>query len=139
MDRRHFLSGLAVVAIASPLLVAGEAEAAAPRRFNWVLLGRARVDGRRDRDIIPVGPGKGLFRALRLRVTGSDLRLDDLTVRYGIGRPDSLRVSSLIRQGGQTRAIDLKANRRFIRDVSISYGKFRNGRGATFVELWGER
>jgi hypothetical protein len=137
MDRRHFLSGLAIVAVASPFLAAGEAEAAP--RSNWVLLGRARVDGRRDRDIITVGPRKGQFRAIRVRVTGNDLRLDDLTVRYGNGAPDSLRVRSFIRQGGQTRAIDLRANRRFIRDVSFTYGKFRNGRGPTYVELWGER
>lgn len=132
MDRRHFLSGL--VGTAGTLVFAGASEAAPRRRDNWLYLGRARVDGRFDRDTIRIGRREGRFRAIRLRVTGNDLRLYDLVVRYGNGVPDRLRVRDFIRQGGTTRAIDLRANRRVIRSVNFTYGKFRNGRGPTFVE-----
>jgi hypothetical protein len=134
MDRRTFLSGLALAAASTTLLVTSEAQAA-----NWVLLGRARVNGQLDHDIVPVGRDKGTFRSLRLKVMGNDLQLFDLTVQYGNGVDDHLPVRSQIRQGGTTRAIDLRANRRFIRDVRLTYGKFANGRGPTFVEVWGLR
>lgn len=135
MDRRQFLSGIAMMAAAGPLLSSTSAEAAPA----WVYLGRRRVNGLLDRDRIAVGAGAGRFTAIRLRVTGNSLLLYDLIVRYGNGNPDNLRVRTLIRQGGTTRAIDLKANRRFIRDVSFTYGKLPNGRGPTYVELWGRR
>lgn len=136
MDRRQFLSGIALMAASGPLLLSATSAEAAPL---WVYLGRRRVNGLYDRDRIAVGSGAGRFTAIRLRVTGNALLLYDLTVRYGNGNPDHLRVRTFIRQGGMTRAIDLKANRRFIRDVTFTYGKFPNGRGPTYVELWGRR
>jgi hypothetical protein len=130
MDRRIFLSSAA--AFAGALAFSGEAEAA-----SWVLLGRTRVNGGLDRDVIRVGARAGVFNRIRLKVTGNDLLIYDLDVRYGNGRNDDIPVRLLIPQGGTTRNIDLRARNRFIREVRFAYGKFRNGRGATFVELWG--
>ena len=135
MDRRTFLSGGALAfAAAATTALSTQAEAA-----TWVLLGRRRVNGGLDFDEIPVGRGAGTFNHIRLKVTGNDLLLYDLDVRYGNGRNDDIPVRLLIPQGGYTRAIDLRANNRLIRSVRFAYGKFRNGRGATYVELYGSR
>lgn len=115
-------------------LAAAPAEAAA-----WVFLG-SKVNGLVDVDQINVGLSAGTFDKLRLKVTGNDLMIYDLDVRYGNGVSDDLQVRALIPQGGYTRAIDLRYTDRFIRHVRFTYGKFANGRGArTWVELYGRR
>jgi hypothetical protein len=132
MDRRSLVSGVA--AFTAWAIFAGQAQAA-----TWVLLGRRQVNGGLDFDQINVGRAAGVFDRIRLKVTGNDLMIYDLDVRYGNGANDDIPVRLLIPQGGQTRDIDLRANNRFIRHVRFTYGKFANGRGATFVELWGRR
>ena len=132
MDRRDFLLGTA--AAAGAMLVTGESQAA-----TWVSLGRRRVNGLVDFDRINVGAGKGVFNALRLKVTGNDLMLYDLVVRYGNGADDNIPVRLLIPEGGRTRILDLRARNRFIRHVRFSYGRFFNLRGPTFVELLGRK
>jgi hypothetical protein len=132
MDRRAFILGS--ITAASATLVAAEAEAA-----SWYSLGKRKVNGGLDFDQINVGRSKGVFDAIRLKVTGNDLLVYDVTVRYGNGADDDIPIRLLIPQGGQTRIIDLRANNRFIRHVRFAYGKFANGRGATYVELLGRR
>lgn len=131
MDRRSFIiSGITTLAAVAALT--GEAQAA-----SWRLLGRRRVNGGLDVDQINVGRAEGVFSRIRLKVTGNDLMIYDLDVRYGNGANDDIPIRLLIPQGGQTRAIDLRANNRYIRYVRFKYGKFANLRGATYVELWG--
>ena len=132
MDRRNLLMGIGAVALGG--LAAAPAEAA-----TWYLLGKRRVNGLIDLDRINVGAGAGTFDKIRLHVTGNDLMIYDLDVRYGNGARDDISVRLLIPQGGYTRTIDLRHSDRFIRHVAFSYGKFANGRGATWVELYGRR
>ncbi len=133
MLRRTFVGGL-VVAAAAPALVATEAQAA-----TWQFLGSRRVNGALDFDRIPVGIGQGTFDRIRLKVVGNDLMIYDLEVRYGNGVVDDVPVRLLIPEGGQTRAIDLRGTDRRLRAVRFAYGKFANGNGPTYVELYGRR
>lgn len=132
MDRRTLLRG--TLAAATAVFTAGEAQAA-----SWYSLGKHKVNGLIDFDQFNVGRSKGVFDAIRLKVTGNDLLIYDLEVRYGNGADDDIPVRLLIPQGGQTRIIDLRANKRFIRHVRLSYGKFANGKGSTYVELFGRK
>jgi hypothetical protein len=132
MDRRHFVLGSMTAAGAA--MLASETQAA-----TWVSLGRRRVNGLVDFDQISVGRSAGIFNAIRLKVTGNDLLVYDVVVRYGNGADDNIPVRLLIPQGGQTRIIDLRANNRFIRHVRFGYGKFFNLRGPTYVELLGRK
>ncbi len=132
MDRRSFITGFALAATGG--LIATQAQAA-----TWYSLGTRRVNGLVDVDQINVGAGAGVFDAIRLKVTGNDLMIYDLDVRYGNGARDDIPVRLLIPQGGMTRVIDLRLNNRFIRYVRFTYGKFANGQGPTYVELQGRR
>lgn len=132
MDRRSFVTGLALAAAGG--LVATQAQAA-----TWYSLGTRRVNGLVDVDQINVGAGAGVFDKIRLKVTGNDLMLYDLDVRYGNGARDDIPVRLLIPEGGMTRIIDLRYHDRFIRYVRFTYGKFANGGGPTYVELLGRR
>lgn len=132
MERRSFLLGMGTAALAG--IASTSADAA-----TWYLLGKRKVDGLLDHDRIAVGASAGTFDRIKLRVTGNDLMIYDLDVRYGNGAHDDIPVRLLIPQGGYTRNIDLRLNNRFIRHVDFTYGKFTNGRGATWVELYGRR
>lgn len=132
MDRRSFITALAFAATGG--MLATRAEAA-----TWYSLGVKRVNGLVDVDQINVGAGAGVFDAIRLRVTGNDLMIYDLDVRYGNGTRDDIPVRLLIPEGGMTRVIDLVGNNRFIRHVRFTYGKFPNGQGPTYVELLGRK
>ena len=106
-----------------------------PRRDagNWEQLGCQKVGFIRDRDTIQVGRREGRFTALRLRVSGNDIFLQDLTVVYGNGSPDRLQVRSDIRAGGQSRAIDLKGAGRAIQRIELAYRSRPNFKGQATV------
>ena len=132
MDRRSFLLG--ATGIATTAFITTAAEAAVP-----VFLGRRRVNLFVDRDVIHVGAGRGLFRKIQFHVSGNDVFLYDVDVRYANGGRDDIPTRFKIPQGGFSRKIDLRFNNRFIRNVAFKYGKLPNGRGTTHIELWGWR
>jgi hypothetical protein len=92
-----------------------------PGGGKWEELGCGSVGIKADRDSIKVGRREGRFSAIQLRVSGNKVNILDLTVVYDRGKPDELRVRSEIRDGGETRALDLKGERRVIDRVDLTY------------------
>lgn len=151
MLRRSFLTGIAASAIASGALTTaaiaqrgpGPDRGRGPDRDRgadggrWELLGSQRVGFTVDRDIIRVGRKEGRFRAIQLRVRGNDVHVMDLKVIYANGQADDIQVRSEIREGTRTRPLDLKGDRRAIREVQMVYRRKANFRGKAVVEVWG--
>ncbi|MGE0629508.1 MAG: hypothetical protein AB7O43_16990 [Hyphomicrobiaceae bacterium] len=130
----------AVAAIGIGAAIAGNAFAqrpndrrGPPKRPNWVSLGCQQADFRKDRDGITVGRREGRFKALRLRVTGNDIHVNNLVVVYANGNPDNLPVQRLVRVGTASAPIDLVGRQRAIRRVEISYRSRPNFRGRATV------
>ncbi len=90
---------------------------------RWVYLGSARVDGRRDHDIIHVGRRAGQFAAVQLRVRGGAIDFQRAVVHFGNGTQEELLFRERIPSGGVTRAIDLPGERRVISSLELWYGK----------------
>jgi hypothetical protein len=88
---------------------------------RWEELGCGSVGASPDRDSIRVGRREGRFSAIQLRVRGNRVNIIDLKVIYDRGPPDDIRVRSLIRDGGETRALDLRGERRVIDRVDLTY------------------
>lgn len=109
------------------------------RRGNreWELLGSRKVGLFADRDSIEVGRKEGKFRKIKLRVRGNDIHFFDLKVVYGNGEVDDIPVREKIREGGETRALDLSGRDRVIRRIDMVYGRAPNFRGRAVVEVWG--
>jgi hypothetical protein len=108
------------------------AEAAGP----WQFAGMRVVNGSFDVDKISVGPRHNRADKMLLKVRGNDLRVYDVKIHYTSGGVQDVPIRKIIPQGGSTRVIDLNGKNRNIKHVTFRYGKFRNGRGRTFVELW---
>jgi Protein of unknown function (DUF2541) len=122
------LAGLIVAATVG--LTALPAEAA-------VLLGCRKVNFGIDRDIIPVGKAAGRYAAIKLTVAQNAIEVFDVTVVYGNGNPDSLAVRSVIPAGGETRWIDLRGARRFLKGISLTYRSIPGFTGRATVCAFG--
>lgn len=131
--------------IAATLVCAGllAADAQAQRRDRdddrrggdrWTQLGCRTVSFiGRDRDSIQVGRREGRFKAIRLAARGNDVEMLDLKVVYANGEPDDIPVRSLIRQGSQTRPLDLRGRERAIQQIDMTYRSRPNFRGQATV------
>lgn len=121
---------LRVAAALAVALTASSSDALA-QDGRWELLGEKAVDFRADRDVITVTRQEGRFDALRLHVEGNGIEVFDLKVRFGNGETQDVQVREQLREGGQTRVIDLERDDRVIQAVELTYktmGRPREGR-----------
>lgn len=123
------VTALAFLSLASP--------SEAQKGRDWELLGSAKVGFLADRDVIRVGKREGRYKRIKLLVSGNEIEMRDLKVVYGNGRVDDLPVRETIRAGGETRAIDLKGEGRFIKEVQLAYASKPNFRGQATVQVYG--
>ncbi|MDZ4791879.1 MAG: hypothetical protein SGJ17_11845 [Hyphomicrobiales bacterium] len=104
---------------------------------KWEDLGCQSVGFLSDRDVIRVGRREGRFKAIRLNVSGNAVYLLDLKVVYANGQPDDIKVRSEIREGGETRPLDLRGGDRAIDRVELAYRAKPNFKGKARVCLSG--
>lgn len=88
---------------------------------RWEELGCQRVGFLDNKDVIRVGRREGAFRALKLQVFDSKLRLDRLRVVFGDGSSQTFDVRSVIPEGAETRPLDLDGRRRIIERIDLNY------------------
>lgn len=119
----------AVMVLGSVAAAAFLAQPALARDDHWERLGCQKVGFLADHDVVRVGRRDGKFKAIRLEVGGNAVYMNDLKVVYGNGVPDDIPVRSEIRQGGQTRAIDLKGRDRVIDRIEMTYRAKPNFKG----------
>ena len=134
-----FKNGLiaALAALVTLTAATTSADARPGGKRDWELLGTQKVGFLKDRDVIHVGRKDGDFSKIRIRVKNNDVEFIDVNVVYGNGKKDDIRIRRRIKAGGETRAIDLKGNKRFIRRVEFVYKSRPSFKGQAVVELWG--
>lgn len=106
---------------------------------RWQELGCQKVGFFADRDTIRVGRDEGNFSAIQLRVSGATVYMQELKVIYNRGSPDSIPIRAQIRQGGETRPLDLRGERRTIKLIELSYGSKPSARGQPVVCAYGRQ
>lgn len=106
------------------------------RQERWEKLGEGVANGKNDRDVIPVGRAEGTFRAIRLKVERSSVRLNDLIVHFTDGENYSFGRPVVLQQGDTTSTIDLPGRRRAIKSIEFRYSDAAGG-GPSVVEVWG--
>lgn len=84
-------------------------------------LGCRKVGFLVDRDVVPVGRLEGRYKSVRLSVAGNAIFLNDVKVVYANGNVDDYPVKAQVPAGSQTRAIDLKGERRAIKQIELTY------------------
>ena len=117
--------------------IASDAQERRGGEGRWDYLGRAYVDGNRDRDRIAVNNNLS-FRALQLEVRGGTIEFQRVVVHFENGADRELEIRERIPSGGRTRAVDLPGERRRIRSVEFWYSPDR-WRSRPSVTLFGQR
>jgi hypothetical protein len=95
----------------------------------WEEIGYQQADMVLDRDIVKVR-GADWHKSIRLCVEQRPLRLRDLDVKFANGGKQDVQVRQLIGAGSCTRAINLRGNRRNIREIVMLYDKLVPGKPA---------
>jgi len=89
-----------------------------------------------DRDVIAVGRAEGTFRAIRLKVERSSVRMNDLIMHFTDGTSYSSSTPIVLEEGTRKGPIDLPGKRRAITSVELRYSD-STGSGASLVEVCG--
>lgn len=104
-------------------------------RTEWESLGSAEIGTRLERDVIRVGRSEGRFRSIGFTVTGSDVRIEDLTIVYAGGVTDNLPIKEFFKAGSRSRPIDLPGRAQVIEQIEVTY----RSPGAVKIEFFGEK
>ena len=94
---------------------------------GWVKLGERVVQGKTDKDTIPVGKAQGNFSKLMFVVEGSELEMHDVNITFGNGQNWDPKVRHFFRERTATRVIDLPGMQRFIKKIDFLYGNLPGG------------
>ncbi len=126
--------------ITLPLLVVifliGSSFTIAP--LKWEHLGTRTVNYKLDRDVIKVTAKDGRFKKLKLKVTNGSLNMHRVVVQYGNGEKQVIAIKKNVAKGGTTRLIDLKGNKRIIRDITFFYDTKNLSRKRAKVHVFGK-
>jgi hypothetical protein len=109
------------------------------RGGDWQDLGCKSVGFLGDRDVIKVGRREGRFKAIKLSVSGNTVYMNDLKVVYSKGSPDDIRVRSEIKEGRETRPLDLKGRERSIDRIEMVYRAKPSFKGKAKVCVLGQQ
>ncbi len=105
---------------------------------EWRLIGRTEANFGRDHDTIVVAGPFDNFRRLKFKVTDAGLNLQRMVVTYDNGAPDKIDVREDIRQGGESRAIDLRGvGTRSLRKIEFWYDTKGILKGKANVTVFG--
>ena len=108
---------------------------------RWEKLGERSVKFRTERDVIKCSH-KGTFSKLKIRVNEAPVEFNKVLVRYGNGSTQELYIRQTILAGGYTRVLDLRGNKRVIKEIVFYYKtkkgyRFPSKNHRAVVSVWG--
>ena len=105
------------------------------RHSQWDKLGERWVQGRVDRDMIPVHR-RERYSKIKIVVEHSALELYDVVIHFGNGEVYSPGTRLIFGEGSGSREIDLPGGLRHIERIELVSGNLPGG-GRAQVEVWG--
>jgi hypothetical protein len=108
-----------------------------PPSARWEELGCSKAGFLPDKDVIKVGRREGRFSQIQLRVFRNKVHIINFRVIYANGQPDDIQVRSEIRDGGESRPMDLRGERRAIDRIELYYLAQPSFKGSAQVCVFG--
>jgi hypothetical protein len=105
---------------------------------EWVLLGEATIQGRRDVDVVRVGREQGRFTKILMTVENADMVLYGFRVTFKNGEVFDQNLNVPFREGSRSSAFDLPGDARTIESIAIFARDLRGG-GHPLLRVWGEK
>jgi Protein of unknown function (DUF2541) len=106
---------------------------------QWRFIGDKMVGFGVDHDVIITGNTNDDFRKLKLKVTSGPLKMYDMKVYFDNGGVQDVSLRQHIRQGGESRVIDLDGGLRHISKIEFWYETKGFLKGRARVAVWGSK
>lgn len=110
---------------------------------RWEKLGEQTASASVEKDVIDCS-NKGLFTAIKFRAERAPVSFIRVLVRYANGSTDNLKFDQTIRAGEESPLLDLRGNKRAIKQIEIHYKtEKKSGKGKqpaskqARVQVWG--
>ncbi len=102
------------------ILLLADARRPEPPPAEWQELGCKNVGFLIDQDSIIV-KSQDRYGSIRLRSSGNEFELKELSLRYGNGQRENYQIRSIIPSGGRSNAIKLRGESRRISQIDMLY------------------
>lgn len=106
---------------------------------EWKFIGDKNVRFGVDRDVIHCGNAKDDFRQIKLKVTDGPVKILDMKVYFDNDEVQDVSIRNQIRQGGESRIIDLTGGLRHLKKIEFWYETKGFARGRSRVAVWGRK
>lgn len=106
---------------------------------EWRFIGDKNVRFGLDHDVIHLGNVSDDFRQIKLRVTEGPLKILDMKVYFDNDEVQDIALRSRIRQGGESRVIDLVGGSRHLKKIEFWYETRGFVKGRSSVAVWGRK
>lgn len=110
----------------------------APSVGRWEMIGQKTVNRAKEWDEFDP-TSIGIYVAFKVKVTKADVDFDRVVVLFDNGQQQEVQLNRVIRQGGESRKVDLVGQQRKIKKIRVKYRttSFFNSRAV--VQIWGQR
>jgi hypothetical protein len=105
-------------------------------KTGWHKIGEMVASFSKERDVMVVA-GADRFAALKIKVTEADIKISDIEVYYENGTQEDINVRVDIKNGGESRVIDLKGGERSIKKIAFVYKTAGGSTEKAHLEVWG--
>ena len=105
----------------------------------WKFIADKKVSWGVDHDVIYTGNVNDDFRQLRLKVTDGPLKMYDMKVYFDNGEVQDVSIRFQIRQGGESRVIDLDGGLRHLSKIEFWYETKGFMKGRARIAVWGKK
>ena len=105
----------------------------------WKFIADKKVSFGVDHDVIYTGNVNDDFRQLRLKVTDGPLKMYDMKVYFDNGEVQDVSIRFQIRQGGESRVIDLIGGLRHLSKIEFWYETKGFMKGRARIAVWGKK
>ncbi|KZS42291.1 hypothetical protein AWE51_02295 [Aquimarina aggregata] len=107
-------------------------------KIEWDHLGSRTVNYRLDKDVIHVTAKKGGFKKLKIKVTNGAINMHKMVIEYGNGKKDIIQLRHNFSRRSTSKTIDLKGNKRVIKDITFFYDTKNLSRKRAKVHVFGK-
>ena len=108
-------------------------------KAEWKFIGDKNVRFGVDRDVIHCGVINDNFRQVKLKVTDGPIKIYDMKIHFDNGDVQDVSIRGQIRQGGESRVIDLTGGLRGLKKIEFTYETKGVARGRSRVAVWGRK
>ena len=106
-------------------------------KAGWHKIGNANVDFKTDKDRFII-LGADRFKALQVKVADAPVHISDMQVYYEGGGKEDVALRFDLKEGGESKVIDLKNNSAELKKVEFVYHTVPNAKAdKAHLELWG--